>query len=386
MKRSIPAGLLFLVATYFSVTAFQCGSAEMTTAKLAIKNGQYDKAEESLMRAVEKNPEEEEAWFLLGQVRLERKNYEGMNQAYTKALAISNTHEKEITINRSAVWNNLYNNATKDFEKAQEQPAYYDSAVTKLNTALAVNPDSLQTYFALALVSYNKGDKDAAGKYATIALEKKPDYIEAMSILSTVHLDKAVALETAGDSAGAVAEYSTAADLLEKSFRLEPDRTENINNLILALERSNQQDRAMKLTSEAVAKNPENPNFRYAYGIYLLKQAQYQESVQQFSRACELDPANPNYAYNCGAAYLNWGVAIKQEADKKLEKDKGKKNVTPDLTYKEKFKEAIPYLKKSTELKPEDPQFWESLAKAYTYLGMVKESEAAFAEFDRLTK
>ena len=58
----------------------------------------------------------------------------------------------------------------------------------------------------------------------------------------------------------------------------------------------------------------------------------------------------------------------------------------PDLAYQEKFREAIPHLKKSTELKPDDAQFWESLAKAYTYLGMVKESEAAFNEFDRLTK
>jgi tetratricopeptide (TPR) repeat protein len=308
-----------------------------------------------------------------------------MNDAYTKALAIGNTHEKEIATNRSAVWNNLYNAATKDYEKAQEQPAFYDSAQSKLNTALALNPDSIQTYFALALVNYNKGDKDAAARFAASALEKDPNYIEAMGIISTVHLDKAVAMENAGNTTGAVAEYSAAADLLEKSFRLDPGRSENINNLILALERSNQQDRALSLTSEAVAKNPDNPSFRYAYGIYLLKQEKYPESVEQFSRAVELDPQNANYAYNCGAAYLNWGVAIKQAADKKLEESKGK-NAKPDLAYQEKFREAIPHLKKSTELKPEDAQFWESLAKAYTYLGMVKESEAAFKEYDRLTK
>ncbi len=386
MKRSLPAGVLCLVAIYFSVTAFQCGSAEMTTAKLAIKQNQYDKAEESLVRAVEKNPQDEEAWFLLGQVRLERKNYLGMNEAYTKALSIGNTHEKEITVNRSAVWNNLYNSATQDFEKAQTEPALYDTAGSKLKTALAINPDSLQTYFALSLVYYNKGDKDQSAVYAQAALDKKPDYAEAMSILSSIHLDKAVSYEQAGNNPAAVTEYAKAADLLEKSFHLNPDRAEDINNLILALERSNQEERAMQLTSEAVQRNPDNPNFRYAFGVYLLKQQKYEESVLQFSKAVELNPENPNYCYNCGAAYLNWGVAIKQEADKKLEQQKGKKNAQPDVAYKEKFKEAIPYLKKSTELKPDDAQFWESLAKAYTYLAMVKESEAAFKEYDRLTK
>jgi len=244
----------------------------------------------------------------------------------------------------------------------------------------------LQTYFALSLVYYNKGDKDQSAVYAQAALDKKPDYAEAMSILSSIHLDKAVSYEQAGNNPAAVTEYAKAADLLEKSFHLNPDRAEDINNLILALERSNQEERAMQLTSEAVQRNPDNPNFRYAFGVYLLKQQKYEESVLQFSKAVELNPENPNYCYNCGAAYLNWGVAIKQEADKKLEQQKGKKNAQPDVAYKEKFKEAIPYLKKSTELKPDDAQFWESLAKAYTYLAMVKESEAAFKEYDRLTK
>lgn len=385
MKRSFPAGILFLVAIYMTVTAFQCGSAEMTTAKLAIKNGQYDKAEESLARAVEKNPQEEEAWFLLGQVRLEQKKYVGMNEAYTRALAISDVHAREIRNNRSVVWNELYNGATEDYDKAQNQPEFYDAAAEKLATAMTINPDSVQTYFALGLIHYSKGENDQAAGYLETALQKRPDYVEAMDILSSIHLDTALDYEVAGDAEAAKKEYGIAADLLEKAFQLNPEESGKINNLIIALERSGQLDRAKTLTSEAVQENPENPSFRYAYGVYLLNDGNFEESVVHFSKACELDSTNANFAYNCGAAYLNWGVAVKQEADAKLEANKGK-NVKPDLAYQEKFRKALPYLEKSTQLKPDDAEFWSSLAKAYTYLGMVKESKAAYDEFDRLTK
>jgi hypothetical protein len=36
---------------------------------------QWDKAEQSLLKEVVKNDQNEEAWFLLGQVRLEMKKY-----------------------------------------------------------------------------------------------------------------------------------------------------------------------------------------------------------------------------------------------------------------------------------------------------------------------
>jgi Flp pilus assembly protein TadD len=205
-----------------------------------------------------------------------------------------------------------------------------------------------------------------------------------MYVLSDIWLNNAVAYENAGNTSAATAEYSKAADLLERAFHLEPEKSENINNLILALDRSGQEEKALQLTSEAVAKNPDNPNFHYAYGVYLLKREDYEGSVREFKKSTELDPTNPNYAYNCGAAYLNWGVAMKQESDKKMEGIKGS-TVNADTTYRRKFRDALPFLKKSTELKPDDAEFWQSLAKAYTYLGMVEESRKAFDQFDRLT-
>ncbi|MBM2846806.1 MAG: tetratricopeptide protein, partial [Bacteroidetes bacterium] len=107
MRRYTPGVVLALLAIYFTVTGFQCGSAETTSAKLYITQKQYDKAEESLAKEVVKNDKNEEAWYLLGQVRIELKKYVEANSAYNKALAISDAHKMEIMNNKLALWQQM---------------------------------------------------------------------------------------------------------------------------------------------------------------------------------------------------------------------------------------------------------------------------------------
>jgi tetratricopeptide (TPR) repeat protein len=385
MRTYYPITVFMILAVFLSVTAFQCGSTEMTTAKLAMKNKQYDKAEESLVKATQKDPQDEEAWFLLGQVRLELKKYAEMNEAYEKTLSLSPLHKPEIDHNRAAVWQILYNRAIQNYEKGTSDPSSYDSALVNLRLAMTVNPDSTQTYYAAALVLYQKKEDEQAIPYLQKGIEKDPKDAQPLYLLGDIHLNRARGLQEAGSESGAIAEYEKAADVLEKAFRLDPSRSAGINNLLVALERSKQDERGLQLTSEVVAQDPNNASYRFAYGVYLLKREKFPESIAEFKKAAELDSTNADYAYNCGAAYLNWGVAIKKEADKLLEQQKGKKGV-PDVGYREKLKEGLPYLEMSTRVRPDDAQFWESLAKAYTYLGMTKESEQAFKQFDRLTK
>ncbi len=97
--------------------------------------------------------------------------------------------------------------------------------------------------------------------------------------------------------------------------------------------------------------------------------------------------------YNLGVANLNWGVAMKEAADKKAEEErkaqKGKKkNVkeTEDLSYKEKFRAAVPYLEKTAELRKDDATLYQQLGKLYAHLNMAKQAQAAFETSDKLLK
>jgi Flp pilus assembly protein TadD len=80
---------------------------------------------------------------------------------------------------------------------------------------------------------------------------------------------------------------------------------------------------------------------------------------------------------------------MKAESDKKADAERAKnkgKDIKEDLTYKEKFKEALPYLEKAQELRPDDLALLQQLGKLYANLNMVDKSKAAFERYDKLTK
>mgnify|MGYP002260681176 CR=1 FL=1 len=86
MKHSTLAVAVVLLAVFMMSTAFQCGSADVTSAKLYESRQDYEKAEASYLKEVTKNPSNHEAWYLLGRIRAQRGDYKGMKEAFDKML------------------------------------------------------------------------------------------------------------------------------------------------------------------------------------------------------------------------------------------------------------------------------------------------------------
>jgi tetratricopeptide (TPR) repeat protein len=149
-----------------------------------------------------------------------------------------------------------------------------------------------------------------------------------------------------------------------------------------------------------VKNDPSNRVCRFAYGAYLLKRDKFAESIEQLKAVIDLDPQSrddlyKDATYNLGVAHLNWGVAMKEAADKKAEElkkaQKDKKGKKPqeepaDLSYKEKFKEALPYLEKTAELRKDDASIYQQLGRLYANLNMTKEAKTAFETADKIMK
>lgn len=388
MKRYLPMILVLGLVAYLSTTGFQCGSAETTSAKLYMQQKQWEKAQESLQKELAKNEKSEEAWYLLGVVRYEMKDFKGMNDAYNRALALSDAHKKEIENNRLALWAQKYNEGVGQYNKGKDDPNFYDKAIESYNTAILMVPDSSGTYYVKALAHYAKKDYQKTMQTLESAMQKKPDFVDAAVFLGQLYYSDAVAKAEQKDSAGAKARYLQTVGLFELAYKHDPLNPEAITRLIEAYERAGQSEKAMVLTSDAVAKDPTNKIYRYAYGVFLLKQEKYEESIAQFAKAVEIDPTYTDATYNLGVAYLNWGVAMKAEADKKAEgekKVKGKES-KEDLAYKEKFKAALPHLEKAAEARGDDAALWQSLGKVYLTLNMKEKGEAAFKKYDQLSK
>ena len=389
MKRYLPLGLLLLAFVYMSSTGFQCGSAETTSAKLYMNQKQWDKAEASLLKEVAKNDRNEEAWFLLGQTRLELKKYAEMNEAYTKALQVSDAHKADISRNRLAIWAMMYNDGVGLYNKGRDSSGYYQKAIDRFSTAIMMVPDSAGTYYVRALAYYAQQNMKSALSDLDQAVKIKPDFEEAARLAGQVHYNMGMERSAAKDDAGAQAELLLATQSFEKAYKANPGNTDNITNLIDVYEHTKNADKALALTQSAVEKDPNNKVFRYAYGVFLLKQDKFPEAIEQFKKAAEIDPRYSDAIYNLGVSYLNWGVNMKAESDKKADaerlQNKGKE-IKEDLSYKEKFKEALPYLEKAQEMRPDDLGLLQQLGKLYANLNMVDKSKAAFEKYDRLTK
>lgn len=389
MKRVTPLMVLLLAAAYLALTGFQCGSAEITTAKLAMQQKDFNKAEESLMKEVAKNPKNEEAWFLLGQVRHELKKYGPMNEAFTNALAINSTHKEEIQRFRLAGWAANYNEGIGLYNKGREDAAMYDRALEAFSTAIMLNPDSASTYYVAGLTAFAKKDYPRATELLETALKKDPTKSEAAILLGDLHLSQANIKAEAKDMEGAKAEYSKAGQAYEMAYKVSPSDPDVVNKLIGAYELSEQPEKVMKLTTECIATDPKNRLCRYAYGLYLIKRDRFEEGIEQFNAMLEINPAErddlyTDAVYNMGVAYQNWGVAMKKESDRKVEESKGK--VKEDLTYKEKFRSALRAFEKVAEAKKEDPNIFQAMGRLYANLNMPKEAKAAFDTADRLIK
>ncbi|MEK7250983.1 MAG: tetratricopeptide repeat protein [Bacteroidota bacterium] len=394
MKRFAPLILLFWTVVYIS----SAGAQYLTSARLYLKLKEYAQAEASALKAVAKDDKDEEAWFVLGQARWELKKYSEMIDAFDKAMALKPTYNEEIYKYRLRLWIDSYNAGIGFYNKGRDTAAYYDQAIASFNTAIKAMPDTVSTYYVCALAYYGKKEYNDAIKLLNTCITKDPKKTDAIRLLGQLHLQMGREKKDAKDEAGAMEEHKQAVVAFEKLYEAAPTNVDNIIALIDVYERAGMNEKALNLTSNCVKTDPTNRVCRFALGVYLLKKDLFAESIEQLKAVIDLEPDNKDEmykdaTYNLGVANLNWGVAMKEAADKKAEEErkaqKGKKkNIkeTEDLSYKEKFRAAVPYLEKTAELRKDDATLYQQLGKLYAHLNMAKEAKAAFEAVDKLLK
>ena len=109
-----------LLAMIFGMTAFQCSSTNITSARLYMQQDNYEKAKEALMKEVETNPKSDEGYYLLGYIYGEEGNFEKMMENFSKSLEISKNFQKEITDSRNYYWADNFNKGVAFFNKAAQ--------------------------------------------------------------------------------------------------------------------------------------------------------------------------------------------------------------------------------------------------------------------------
>lgn len=147
----------------FMFLGYQCGSPEFTGAKVHIQQKNYKEAIRLLEIEVQKNPQNDEAWFFLGGLKADQGDLTGMNKAFDAALKISPKHANEIRSMRYNQWGQNLNAGVNYLEKASSDSSqYFEKSLTAFQKAIAAWPDTSLTYRYLGYVYNNKGDFDNA--------------------------------------------------------------------------------------------------------------------------------------------------------------------------------------------------------------------------------
>ncbi|MBI1939799.1 MAG: tetratricopeptide repeat protein [Ignavibacteriales bacterium] len=387
MKKAVI--YLSLVAMAMGFMAFQCASPELTGAKLYINQKQYDKAKESLLKEVEKNPKSDEGWYMLGYLYGEEGNFQKMLESFDKSLEASKKFEKEVMESKKYHWATSFNKGVSYFNNGAKATTpdsmklFFDKAIQQFNNAILCEADSVVAYSNLTYAYLNSNRTDEAIPVLE-KMTKLGKTAEGFSMLGQIYnekgsaeMDKYQTSKTAQDSLNAVQHYNKAIQVLSEGRAKFPEDGEILLRLSNAYIGANKLEEAMTAFKAGVEKEPENKFYRYNYGVLLLNSKDFAGAEVQFQKAIELDPEYTNAVYNLSVTYVRWGSEIREKAEAE-----GKE----DMSYQDKFKLALPLMEKYLQTKPDEPVIWDLLGKIYANLGMTDKSQEAFKRADEYRK
>jgi len=386
MKNSklILLGMLFMGIMFLG---FQCASTELTSSKLYIQQKNWDKAIETLNTEVTKNPKSDEGYFLLGTVYSEQDNIDKMIESFDKSLAISNKFEKNIEEYKAFQWANNFNRGVSLFQRGSKvtdkdsSKMYYDMAIDSYNKAIALEPDSGETYRNLAFVYLTTGKTEESIEPLTKLVEIEQAE-EGYQYLGEVYYTLGANLindfkfgKNPQDSIKAMDYYAKSITSLEEGLKKYPENSEMEVTRTSSYIGAGRIAEAVISSKALVDKDPNNKIYRYNYGVLLLNSEKYAEAETQLLEALKIDPEYENAIYNLGVTYVKLGTAMNKEAEKQ--------GIISE-EYKKKYESSLPYLEKVVEKDPTNVAIWELLGKVYSVLGMQEDAANAFKKADEL--
>tara|TARA_B110000444_G_C18836320_1_gene596175 strand:+ start:1294 stop:2406 length:1113 start_codon:yes stop_codon:yes gene_type:complete len=185
-KYFVMLSLLLLVSFFIS-----CNSQEYTTAKLALQQSEWEKAEEYLLKAIEIEPENPEIPLVLGiEIYAKNKAWKEMSMMFDRAMSIDSLKNIEIRglfkpvteqvdNYKQFYWAEQFNTGVETFKKIQKdennKSNYLESAISNFKDASVINPGDSQTLITLSKCYFDLGNKNIAADYILKAAESNPN-------------------------------------------------------------------------------------------------------------------------------------------------------------------------------------------------------------------
>ena len=139
--------------------ALGCQSSALTAAKLYLQKEEPQKAKDQLVLALETEPQNAEAHFLLGKIYSGEGDYAAMDASFARTADLSVKFREEINQIRDFYWAREYNAGVTI---AQGEEVDLDRALTRFKSATLIRPQRLEAWRNLAYVYYQLNQEDRA--------------------------------------------------------------------------------------------------------------------------------------------------------------------------------------------------------------------------------
>ncbi len=284
--------------------------------------------------------------------------------SYQKALKLDEEgkFENSVKVKLTLLTNDFTNQAVEAFEEQNYEKALesFESIleINEIDVIKQDNPDLVDTViiFNAGLAAYNSEDYDKAIDYYGEAAEHGYGGARTYSLMANAYQLK-------GDTVGAL-------EVLQEGFEEYPEDNNVLTSMIQIYLDLKKTEEAMSYLDLAIKQDPENATYYFAKGTLHETMEQEEEAIEAYENAIERKSDYFDANYNIGALYYNKGVQQIQVANDIPTSQN--ERYEEELAKADKwFKQALPYMEKCYELKPDDNMTMESLKNLYYRLQMM---------------
>jgi tetratricopeptide (TPR) repeat protein len=371
--------LLLIAIALVTVASVFSQKRKVNAAQAYIENGDIQAAEKRMEDVFDHKRSEDWPKTYLVAAQLDAAKYEKQKDTqlllnavdhYMKAIELDKEgrgrFENEIKVAMTFFLNTITNAGIQAFnEQNYEDAMKLFENVLKINNLEMMKEDQEKEVVDTAIIyntglaAYNAQKWETAAEYLKKSIKYNYGGGDAVLLLDQVY-------GTMGDSA-------KKAQNLKTGFEKYPEDERLLTQLINYYLETNQNEQAKEYLNQAIESDQDNPTFYYARGVLFDQNEDYEKAISDYKKAIELDSNYFDALYNLGVIYFNQGIeqmsVANEETDhKKFQAEKAKADSL--------FKNALPYMEKARDLKPEEPSVLESLKGLYYRFGEDKKYEA----------
>lgn len=289
------------------------------------KSEDYDEAIVYFKRAIRKDPNNDEAYFRIGQI------YGKLNRLEEAAKYFKRVIELKPNIAET------YFILGSTYGKLKR----YQEAMENFKEGIRIRPNDAMAHDLLGRSYIDLGRRHEALEAFKEAIRLKPDFVEAY-----INLSKTYVL---------LGRYEEAVEASKDAIRIKPGSAEAHRTLGVIYSRFGKNEEAMGAFREALRIQPDFVPVYVSRGVAFLKMGQYERAIEDFNKAIDLKPDFVSYN-NRGYVYIelgNYQSAINDfQKSIELAKDYANPYVGLSIIYfrQKKINEARMHYKKAMEI------------------------------------